>query len=43
LRKWFANEERFDARRNRLVLSSLGDKAGVLGAAALARRIVSVQ
>ena len=43
LRKWFAKEERFDDRRNRLVLSRLGDKAGVLGAAALARRIVSAQ
>ena len=36
LRKWFARAERFDGRRNRLVLSRLGDKAGVLGAAALA-------
>jgi glucokinase len=37
LRKWFARAERFDGRRNRLVLSRLGDKAGVLGAAALVR------
>jgi len=36
LRKWFAKAERFDGRHNRLVLSRLGDKAGVLGAAALA-------
>jgi glucokinase len=36
LRKWFARAERFDDRRNRLALSRLGDKAGVLGAAALA-------
>ena len=35
LRKWFARLERFDGRRSRLVLSRLGDKAGVLGAAAL--------
>jgi glucokinase len=38
LRKWFEREERFDGQRNRLVLSRLGGKAGVLGAAALARR-----
>jgi predicted NBD/HSP70 family sugar kinase len=37
LRKWFEREERFDGLQNRLVLSKLGDKAGVMGAAALAR------
>ncbi|MGO8786670.1 MAG: ROK family protein [Terriglobia bacterium] len=36
LRRWFARAERFDGGCNRLVLSRLGDKAGVLGAAALA-------
>jgi len=41
LRQWFAKEERFDGVRNRLVLSGLGDKAGVLGAAALALRNVA--
>jgi len=38
LRKWFAREERFDGRTNRLVLSRLGDKSGVLGAAAFVRQ-----
>lgn len=37
LRNWFARVERYDGRRNRLVLSRLRDKAGVLGAAALVR------
>jgi predicted NBD/HSP70 family sugar kinase len=41
LRKWFAAEDRFDGLRNRLVLSRLGDKAGVLGAAALALRLLA--
>ena len=36
LRRWFEREERFDGLRNRLVLSKLSDKVGVLGAAALA-------
>jgi glucokinase len=41
LRKWFSQAERYDGRRNRLVLSRLGDKAGVLGAAALIKSQVS--
>jgi glucokinase len=36
IRSWFRRLERYDGRRNRLVLSRLGDKAGLLGAAALA-------
>jgi len=39
--KWFERVERYDGRRNRLVLSRLGDKAGVLGAAALVRSKLS--
>ncbi len=42
LRKWFADIARYDGRHNRLVLSRLGDKAGVLGAAALVRSKLSV-
>jgi glucokinase len=41
LRKWFARLDRYDGRHNRLVLSRLGDKAGVLGAAALVRGSLS--
>jgi len=37
VRRWFARLERYDGRRNRLVLSRLGDRAGVLGAAGLVR------
>ncbi len=36
LRKWFVDTRRHDGRKNRLVLSRLGDKAAILGAAALA-------
>lgn len=36
LRKWFERLERYDGGKNRLVLSRLGEKAGTLGAAALA-------
>jgi glucokinase len=36
LRKWFVRTRRHDGRKNRLVLSRLGDKAAILGAAALA-------
>lgn len=43
LRKWFANLDRFDNRTNRLVLSRLGSKAGVLGAAAMGREKLSHQ
>ena len=42
LRQWFAHQERFDGLHNRLALSRLGDKAGVLGAAALALRNVGL-
>jgi glucokinase len=38
LRNWFRRLPRFDGRRNRLVVSRLGDKAGLLGAAALTFR-----
>ena len=36
LRRWFVQTRRYDGRKNRLVLSRLGDKAAILGAAALA-------
>jgi glucokinase len=36
LRKWFVATRRYDGRKNRLVLSRLGDKAAIYGAAALA-------
>jgi glucokinase len=39
--KWFASMDRYDGRSNRLVLSRLGDKAGVLGAAILIQRALS--
>lgn len=35
LREWFGSLERYDGGRNRLVLSELGDDAGILGAASL--------
>jgi glucokinase len=36
VRKWFVKTPRYDGRKNRLVLSRLGDKAAIFGAAALA-------
>jgi glucokinase len=36
VRRWFNQVERYDGRRSRLAISRLGDKAGILGAAALA-------
>lgn len=36
VRNWFEKLQRYDGGTNRLVLSRLGDRAGVLGAAALA-------
>jgi glucokinase len=41
LRRWFERLDRYDGRHNKLVLSRLGDKAGVLGAAALVRSRLS--
>jgi glucokinase len=36
LRKWFVDTRRHDGRKNRLVLSRLGDRAAIFGAGALA-------